>query len=470
MAMAISRPFLLALLGAVLLGATFFAVQSARNSTGDDTAPAAQQVEPAEQAATPAAPAKPAPAEPAKLTAEEALQAIVTPGSRVTSGRFDLKLDLREIGGGRENDVMQISGAFECGCKEDVPKFDINFRNHDEKGFGDAGKDTRFHLVSTGDEGFVGNGDDLYRLDPQNLENVAKLRAAAAGGPLAALPDFDISRWVTDPKVVGIDEVDGVEATHVRGELSARKVGTDIVALLRADAERSQVEVPADAVRLADRIVKQAQLDAWVGSDRVVRRLDVRVRLGDIPRSMLEANDSDSGTLRLSFALSEVNEPQQLAAPAEVSGESAAKGMGPGRADDARDNLVVSAMVLNSPAGFAGTTVLFLRLAQSSDEGEGAAKAARAVADGKKVAILFQNPDGLDDRAMRGVMRQLDARTRAVVLTDDVDAVDRYGSMVEDLGVSQTPAVVLIDSRGDARLIEGYVDTDTLAQAVADAR
>ena len=126
---------------------------------------------------------------------------------------------------------------------------------------------------------------------------------------------------------------------------------------------------------------------------------------------------------------------------------------------------------MNSPyRSVAGTTVLFLRLAQSSDEGEGAAKAAKAVADGKKVAILFQNPDGLDDRAMRGVMRQLDARTRAVVLTDDVDAVDRYGSMVEDLGVSQTPAVVLIDRKGDARLIEGYVDTDTLAQAVADAR
>ena len=27
-----------------------------------------------------------------------------------------------------------------------------------------------------------------------------------------------------------------------------------------------------------------------------------------------------------------------------------------------------------------------------------------------------------------------------------------------------------VDRRGDARLIEGYVDTDTLAQAVADAR
>jgi hypothetical protein len=468
--MAISRPFLLALLGAVLLAATFVAVQSSRDSAGEDAAPAAQEAQPAEQAAAPAAPAVPAPAEPAKLTAEEALQAIVTPGSRVVSGRFDLEVDLREIGGGREHDFMQVSGAFECGCKEDVPKFDIDYRAHAEDGFADAGTDSRFHLVSTGDEGFVGTGDTLYRINPQGLENIARLRAAAAAGPLAAVPDFDLSRWVTDPRVVGTEELDGVEATHVRGEISPRKTGTDIVRLIRSDPAGSEAEMPPNAVRLAERIVKRAQVDAWVGSDRVVRRLELRVRLGDMPRSMREANDSPAGTVRLSFELSGVNKAQQIDAPTGVSKESAAKGMGAKRAGDARENLALGAMVLNSPTGFAGTTLLFLRLAQSSDEGKGAQKAARAVADGKKVVILFQTPGGLDDRAMRGVVRQVDARTRAVVLTDDVDAVDRYGSMVEDLGVSQTPAVVLIDSRGDARLIEGYVDTDTLAQAVADAR
>jgi hypothetical protein len=463
--MAISRPFLLALLGAVLLGATFFAVQSSRDSATDEAAPAAEQVAPAE-AAAPAAPAEPA----AELTAEEALQSIVAPGTRITTGRFDLELDLRETGGGREHDFVQVSGAFECGCKDDVPKFDITFRSHDENGFRDRGEDTQVHLVSTGDEGFVGTGDELYRVEPQALENLAEARAAVAAGPLVGIPDFDVSRWVTDPKVVGTEQLDGVEATHVKAELSARRVGTDIVRLLRSDAENSQVQIPPNAVPLADRIVKQAQLDAWVGSDRVVRRLDVRLRLDDVPRSMLEANDSQGATVRLSFELSDVNQAQQLDAPADVSEVSAAKGMGAKRARAAQSNLAVGAMVLNSPAGFAGTTLLFMRLAQSSEEGAGAEQAAKAVADGKKVAILFENPDGLDDQAMRRVMRELDARTKAVVLTDHVDSVDRYGKMVEQLGVSQTPAVVLIDSRGEARLIEGYVDTDTLAQAVADAR
>jgi hypothetical protein len=390
----------------------------------------------------------------------------------VTAGQFDFQFDGREVGGGREHDHFQVSGSFECGCKADLPKFDLTYRSHDEDGHGDRGKDVNVQAVSTGDEGFIGAaGDDtLYRLDQGGMSNLAKLRAAIAGGAITAAPDFDVSRWVPNARVVGTEEMDGVETTHVRGELSARSVGTDIVRLLRSDAERSQVDVPPNAVRTANRVVKRAQFEAWVGSDRIVRRMELRLRLRNAPPPLREANDAPVADFRFSFELSQVNKSQDIEAPADASTTAPAKGMGPGAADEARDGFVLASMVLNSPAGIAGTTLVFLRLSQASDEGQNAQKAAKAVADGKRVVILFENPDGLDDRAMRGVMRELDARTRAVVLTDDVEAVDRYGSMVEDLGVSQTPAVVLIDSRGQARLIEGYVDTDTLAQAVADAR
>ena len=71
---------------------------------------------------------------------------------------------------------------------------------------------------------------------------------------------------------------------------------------------------------------------------------------------------------------------------------------------------------------------------------------------------------------MSAVMRDVDRRTNALMLTDHVAALERYGKLVEDLGVSQTPSVVIIDRSGEARLIEGYVDSDGLAQAVADAR
>jgi len=97
-------------------------------------------------------------------------------------------------------------------------------------------------------------------------------------------------------------------------------------------------------------------------------------------------------------------------------------------------------------------------------------RAARAVADHKKVVIFFKNPRGLDDQAVADAVRALERNSPAVVLTDHVDAVQRYGRVVQNLGVSQAPAIVLIDTAGDARLIEGFIDAKALAQAVADAR
>ena len=57
-----------------------------------------------------------------------------------------------------------------------------------------------------------------------------------------------------------------------------------------------------------------------------------------------------------------------------------------------------------------------------------------------------------------------------MVLTDDIRNVDRYGKLLEDLGVNQAPAIVIIGRSGKAQLIEGYVDGPSLVQVVADAR
>ena len=56
------------------------------------------------------------------------------------------------------------------------------------------------------------------------------------------------------------------------------------------------------------------------------------------------------------------------------------------------------------------------------------------------------------------------------MLTDDVRNTKRYGKLVEDVGVSQAPAVVIVDRDGKAHLIEGFVDRETLLQELSDAR
>jgi hypothetical protein len=98
-------------------------------------------------------------------------------------------------------------------------------------------------------------------------------------------------------------------------------------------------------------------------------------------------------------------------------------------------------------------------------------KAERAVADHKKVVILFQNPRALDDKAVADSVRSLDRKTKhVVVLSDYLGNVDNYGKLLENLGVSQAPAIVVIGRSGKAKLVEGYVDGPSLVQVVADAR
>jgi hypothetical protein len=65
----------------------------------------------------------------------------------------------------------------------------------------------------------------------------------------------------------------------------------------------------------------------------------------------------------------------------------------------------------------------------------------------------------------------LDEHTKKLfVFTDDVANTERYGQLVENLGVTQAPAIVYIDRRGTASLVEGYVDGPSLAQVIADRR
>jgi len=173
----------------------------------------------------------------------------------------------------------------------------------------------------------------------------------------------------------------------------------------------------------------EGRLDAWVGSDGVLRRLSAR----------LGPPSSARGGVDLELNLTTVNEPQMIEAPADV-----------------REGL---------PGGSLGE---FLRGVGAGTDNP--RKAARAVKSGRKVVILFRNPRGVDDRAVTRSLRTVERRSNALVLTDRVDAVERYGKLVEDLGVSQTPSVVLIDSAGNARLIEGFIDTSSLTQAVADTR
>lgn len=86
------------------------------------------------------------------------------------------------------------------------------------------------------------------------------------------------------------------------------------------------------------------------------------------------------------------------------------------------------------------------------------------------VVLLLFKPGSADDAAVVRAVDALRGRSGVAVFTDPIGRIGRYRGLIRDLPVTQPPAVVIVDRRRRARVIQGYVDPATLAQDLADAR
>jgi hypothetical protein len=431
--MALSRPLLLALLGVALLGATVFAVQNARNGGAEDSAPAAQNATDAGSAPAPSTPEQSSPAAP-----QELLRAGLTPDA-LKSAAFEGALSFSSRG---ERNVISTSGAFELGGAKEMPKVDVqlSLRVQSLKLNSSGG------FVTTGDRAWFTRGDTGYAVPQEAWAKIVEGRESGAAAAADA-PELNVdpSGWLRNVKSEGTEQMDGVQVTHISGDVNSAKAITD---LAKAMSESSPL--PGAEQRLRQGGLTDGHLDAWVGDDKIVRRVSLDMSgKGDGGRQVNAAFDLE---------LTGVNQPQDIERPAKVKDTLPSGTFGQ-----------FATGFVGGLGSQVGVTADDLRLGVPNTNAH--VKAERAVADKRKVVIFFENHKGLDDRAVGQSVRSLDRRTKAVVvLTDDVRNVDRYGSMVEDLGVNQAPAIVVIGRSGKASLIEGFIDADSLVQVVADAR
>jgi hypothetical protein len=100
---------------------------------------------------------------------------------------------------------------------------------------------------------------------------------------------------------------------------------------------------------------------------------------------------------------------------------------------------------------------------------------ARALNANKVVVLFFYEPAASDDQATRAAVRAArsaanPAAGRAVAVFQDVVArISDYRRVVGSLGISQSPAMVVIDRKRKADLLQGYLDSGTIRQTVRDA-
>ena len=98
------------------------------------------------------------------------------------------------------------------------------------------------------------------------------------------------------------------------------------------------------------------------------------------------------------------------------------------------------------------------------------APVARAVRAKDVTVIFFRQSGGVDDAATARAVAAQKGRKGVAVFSANIKDLNRYRAVVAGLGLSQAPAVVILGKGRTARVLEGFIDPQTLSQEVADSR
>jgi hypothetical protein len=98
------------------------------------------------------------------------------------------------------------------------------------------------------------------------------------------------------------------------------------------------------------------------------------------------------------------------------------------------------------------------------------APVAKAVQHHKVLALLFWNGRSADDHAVRSAFRHVQTFHGAVYThVTPLDSIAHYSRITRGADVQQSPTVVVVDRKLKATTLVGYVDSDSINQAVVDA-
>ena len=94
----------------------------------------------------------------------------------------------------------------------------------------------------------------------------------------------------------------------------------------------------------------------------------------------------------------------------------------------------------------------------------------KAVRDRKVLVLLFYNNRSEDDKAVRRELRQVNHYGKQVFVDAHwIKSVAKYQAITRGANVDQSPTVVVADANLKAETLVGYVDHETINQAVVDA-
>jgi hypothetical protein len=94
----------------------------------------------------------------------------------------------------------------------------------------------------------------------------------------------------------------------------------------------------------------------------------------------------------------------------------------------------------------------------------------RAIADHKVVVLLFWNPKAVDDADVRKALTGIDRHHRKVLAhATNIKHIAAYQQITRGADVRQSPTIVVVDRNRKVETLVGFVDRQSINQAVEDA-
>ena len=270
----------------------------------------------------------------------------------VKSGNIDLKLKIEAQGGESELDgpvSITLAGPFQTQDGGKLPEFKL------DAALEGGGQSLQAGATSTGEKGFISFQGTDYAVDGPVFDQFkasfeeAQKSSSDEGQSFASL-GMDPRKWLTDAKNAGEAKVGDDDTIKITGGVDVAKLLDDVDAALGkasslglqgsgqvpeklTDAQRRQV---LDAV-------KDPRVEIYTGKDdQILRRLVINLGVED-------AASGTTGTVALDISITDLNEDQDIAEPADAKpfdqllsqlgglgalGGAAGSGSGSGSADD----------------------------------------------------------------------------------------------------------------------------------------
>jgi len=246
-----------------------------------------------------------------------------TGAKTVESGNLDVTVKLEAQGGESELDgplTLRMAGPFQAKDDGALPEFKL------DASFEGAGQSIKAGATSTGEKGFLSLQGTDYAIQDQifqqfkaSFEQAQKQATEGEDAQSFASLGMDPRKWLTNPRNEGEAKVGDADTIRITGGIDVGRLLDDVDrALEQASALGLQGagDVPekltAAQRKLVVDAIKDPRVQIFTGAeDKILRRMVVDLGVAD-------AGSGTSGALAFDIAITDLNEDQDIAEPADA--------------------------------------------------------------------------------------------------------------------------------------------------------